>query len=80
MDRIMAGCASRSSPAVNMPCMPLCYKQNNYSKTLQRGTPINKIYRMAQDNFRPLSFSKSHPRKSRKSVMEAVRLGLSNLL
>ena len=75
IDRIMASCAGRSPPAVDMLCMPLCYKQNNCSNTLQRAAPINEIDRMEQDNFRPFAFSKTYPRKSRRSVMEAVSSG-----
>ena len=47
----------------------------DFLRVHQCSTPINKIYRMEQDNFRTLSFSKSYPVKSRKSVMEAVSLG-----
>jgi len=47
--------------------------------TLQCSTASNKIYRMEEDDFQTLAFSKSYPVKSRKSVTDAVCLGYATI-
>jgi len=47
--------------------------QVDSSQTDPVGAASSRDYRMEQDNFRTSAFSKSHPVKSSKSVMEAVK-------